>query len=211
MSNLYHTKVNISFSQVLIIMNYIQFFCALPVLLLLLFSAVAASGIFNSPTESSLPKVAMSEVIPVIDMPALGNSRLTNADVKGRVAIIHAFTINCQKCEAEHEALMRLANLQRVAIYGIAVNANSAQVTQWIRAVGNPYQKIAIDENAAFISKLGIDNAPQTLLIDQKGIVRHHTKEFLTVKILLGRMLPMADSLQTTQNVLDPLDKRLAP
>ena len=62
---------------------------------------------------------------------------------------------------------------QGVAIYGLNYKDEPAKASQWLVDLGNPYSETVVDQNGEFGLDLGVYGAPETYVIDAKGVIRH--------------------------------------
>jgi cytochrome c biogenesis protein CcmG/thiol:disulfide interchange protein DsbE len=72
----------------------------------------------------------------------------------------------------EHPVLNKLAQ-QGVVIYGVNYKDVNADALKWLKDFHNPYQLNIRDEEGSLGLNLGVYGAPETFLIDSKGIIRH--------------------------------------
>jgi cytochrome c biogenesis protein CcmG/thiol:disulfide interchange protein DsbE len=75
-------------------------------------------------------------------------------------------------CRVEHPVLNKLAQ-QGVVIYGINYKDVNADALKWLQDFHDPYQLNIRDEQGSLGLNLGVYGAPETFLIDSKGIIRH--------------------------------------
>lgn len=78
----------------------------------------------------------------------------------------------CPSCKVEHPYLNQLAE-QGVVIYGINYKDDNAAALKWLAEFHNPYQLDIRDEQGSLGLDLGVYGAPETFLIDAKGIIRY--------------------------------------
>lgn len=62
---------------------------------------------------------------------------------------------------------------QGVRIYGVNYKDDNAAALKWLKDFHNPYQLNIRDEQGTLGLDLGVYGAPETFLIDAKGIIRH--------------------------------------
>ncbi|VDY65603.1 Cytochrome c biogenesis protein CcmG [Shimwellia blattae] len=74
-------------------------------------------------------------------------------------------------CHAEHQFLNQLAG-QGVRIVGMNYKDTRQKALNWLKDYGNPYSLSLFDGNGMLGMDLGVYGAPETFLIDGKGIVR---------------------------------------
>ena len=97
--------------------------------------------------------------------------QLTEADLKGKPALVNVWATWCVSCKVEHPVLNKLAQ-QGVVIYGVNYKDVNADALKWLAEFHNPYQMDIRDEQGTLGLDLGVYGAPETFFIDAKGIIR---------------------------------------
>lgn len=92
-------------------------------------------------------------------------------DLRGKYSLVNFFASWCTTCRAEHEALMRLQAEKIIDIYGIAWRDINQNTKAYLAASGNPFNKVATDNQALFTKLINIQAVPETLLINAEGDV----------------------------------------
>ncbi len=85
--------------------------------------------------------------------------------------IINIWASWCVPCRDEHPFLMKLANENKVKIYGINYKDSKMNALTFLKELGNPFYDIGIDSNGQNSIELGAYGVPETYLIDNKGII----------------------------------------
>lgn len=99
------------------------------------------------------------------------NGNFSNQDLKGKYSLINLFASWCTTCRAEHDVLMRLKSKNIIDIYGVAWRDINQNTRSYLAESGNPFKKVAADNQALFTKLVGINAVPETLLIDPQGQV----------------------------------------
>ncbi|MFT2110287.1 DsbE family thiol:disulfide interchange protein [Marinomonas sp. 2405UD68-3] len=76
----------------------------------------------------------------------------------------------CPACSIEHDYLMALSE-QNVPIVGIDYKDETDAAIKWLQDRGNPYTHVLLDELGNFGVDMGVTGAPETFVVDSKGIV----------------------------------------
>ncbi|MGB5997575.1 MAG: DsbE family thiol:disulfide interchange protein [Marinomonas sp.] len=76
----------------------------------------------------------------------------------------------CPTCEMEHAYLRTLAK-QGIPIVGIDYKDGKHKAQQWLATKGNPYQWVLTDELGKFGVDMGVTGAPETFVVNSKGII----------------------------------------
>ncbi|WP_166364168.1 DsbE family thiol:disulfide interchange protein [Pseudomonas akapageensis] len=143
----------------------------LPLALFLLVAVFLYRGLYLNPSE--LPSAMIGKPFPEFALPAVqGGKTLTRADLLGKPALVNVWGTWCISCRVEHPVLNKLAE-QGVLIYGINYKDDNAAALKWLGEFHNPYQLNVRDEQGTLGLNLGVYGAPETFLIDGKGVIRH--------------------------------------
>ncbi len=92
-------------------------------------------------------------------------------DLRGKYSLINFFASWCTTCRAEHAALMRLKSDRIIDIYGIAWRDINQNTKAYLATSGNPFTKVAADNQGLFTKLINIQAVPETLLINAEGDV----------------------------------------
>ena len=85
--------------------------------------------------------------------------------------IINIWASWCVPCRDEHPFLMKLANENKVKIFGINYKDSKMNALTFLKELGNPFYDIGIDSNGQNSIELGAYGVPETYLIDNNGII----------------------------------------
>jgi cytochrome c biogenesis protein CcmG/thiol:disulfide interchange protein DsbE len=161
-----------------------------PVLIFLLMLVVFWQGLGRDP--SVVPSPLIGKPAPAFNMPRLGQSelQLSNADLKGEVALLNVWATWCSGCRQEHDTLLRIAAMNDVPIYGLNWKDDSALALNWLDQLGNPYRATGVDADGRVAIDWGVYGAPETFLIDAQGTVLHKHIAPLTLEIWQRDFVP---------------------
>ncbi|MDR0279043.1 MAG: DsbE family thiol:disulfide interchange protein [Paucimonas sp.] len=142
----------------------------LPLAVFLLVAVFLYRGLYLDPAE--LPSAMIGKPFPAFALPNVqGDRQLTEADLKGKPALVNVWATWCISCKVEHPVLNKLAQ-QGVVIYGVNYKDVNADALKWLAEFHNPYQMDIRDEQGTLGLDLGVYGAPETFFIDAKGIIR---------------------------------------
>jgi cytochrome c biogenesis protein CcmG/thiol:disulfide interchange protein DsbE len=147
----------------------------IPLIVFLCLSFFLWRGLSLDPQQ--LPSTKINQPVPFFKLPALDdpNDRLSSDDLKGRVVLLNVWASWCATCLDEHDFLMSLAH-QGVVIYGLNYKDDLQRARAWLVQNGNPYTAIGADTTGRSAIDFGVYGAPETFLIDSKGMIRYrHT------------------------------------
>ncbi|OLQ26807.1 thiol:disulfide interchange protein, partial [Pseudomonas aeruginosa] len=119
---------------------------------------------------------------------------LTEADLKGKPALVNVWGTWCPSCRVEHPELTRLAE-QGVVIYGINYKDDNAAAIKWLNELHNPYLLSISDADGTLGLDLGVYGAPETYLIDKQGIIRHKIVGVVDQKVWREQLAPLYQQL----------------
>ncbi|MFC1234306.1 DsbE family thiol:disulfide interchange protein [Vibrio sp. F74] len=91
---------------------------------------------------------------------------------RGEPLLLNVWATWCPTCYAEHQTLNELA-AKGVKIIGLNYKDDRAKATGWLNDLGNPYLISLFDGDGMLGLDLGVYGAPETYLIDAKGIIRY--------------------------------------
>ena len=60
-----------------------------------------------------------------------------------------------------------------INIYGLNYKDKSELAIIWLKERGNPYKEVILDNNGDIAIDFGVYGAPETFLVNQKGIIIH--------------------------------------
>lgn len=142
----------------------------LPLAVFLLVAVFLYRGLYLDPSE--LPSAMIGKPFPAFALANVqGDRQLTEADLKGKPALVNVWATWCVSCKVEHPVLNKLAQ-QGVVIYGVNYKDDNADALKWLAEFHNPYQMDIRDEQGTLGLDLGVYGAPETFFIDAKGVIR---------------------------------------
>lgn len=130
-------------------------------------------GLDLKPRE--VPSPFIGKPVPEFTLPKLmaDGKNISPNDLKGKVWMLNVFASWCVSCRAEHDVLTRFINAEKVPVLGLNYKDQPKDAKEWLAALGNPYQHIAVDLEGSVGIDLGVYGVPETFVIDKKGIIRH--------------------------------------
>ncbi len=148
--------------------------------------------------SSTLPSPLVGQPMPAFSLEMLHDASVlkTEQDFKGQVALINVWATWCFACHHEHPMLMDLAYLNRVPIYGLNYRDDREAALSWLEALGDPYQFTVFDPDATVSIDWGVYGAPETFVIDQKGIIHYRHVGVITINDWETVFLPLIEQLE---------------
>ena len=102
----------------------------LPLVVFLGVAVFLYRGLFLDPSE--LPSALIGKPLPAFSLPAVQDGKpLTEADLKGKPALVNVWATWCVACRVEHPVLNKLAKLG-VTIYGVNYKDDNAAAQKWL-------------------------------------------------------------------------------
>jgi cytochrome c biogenesis protein CcmG/thiol:disulfide interchange protein DsbE len=151
---------------------------------LLVFAGLA--GLFlwqltSGRNPATLPSTLIGRSVPAVSLPPLDglveNGRavpgFSPADLAtGQVTLVNVFGSWCPPCHAEHPYLVQLQRERGTRIFGINQRDTPDNARRFLASKGNPYAAVGVDPNGRGSIEWGVYGAPETFVVDGRGIVR---------------------------------------
>jgi cytochrome c biogenesis protein CcmG/thiol:disulfide interchange protein DsbE len=168
----------------------------LPAALFVVLVGFLAIGLNRDP--SRVPSPLIDKPAPEFALPQLKDAGQTfsSRDLKGEVSLVNVWATWCGGCYQEHPVLVELAESRFVPIYGLNYKDERVKAKAWLRKYGDPYRAIAFDEDGRVAIDWGVYGAPETFVVDARGIVRYKHIGPLTTKDLQNTILPLVERLR---------------
>jgi cytochrome c biogenesis protein CcmG, thiol:disulfide interchange protein DsbE len=166
----------------------------LPLFGFLLVLALLGFGIYwsqrHDPREVPSPligKPAPQFSLPLLDDPS---KKIGSAELLGQPYLLNVFASWCFACRDEHPILMQQGKRLGVKLVGFNYKDAPADAKRWIAQFGDPYDVIIADVPGDVAIDFGVTGAPETFLVDAKGIVRYKYISPITPEIIATELLP---------------------
>jgi len=140
--------------------------------------AVLAFFLFRSlwsPAPDLVPSALLNRPAPRLTLPALDarSAAFTPADLaSGHVSVVNVFASWCAPCRTETAPLMTLSRMPGVALYGLTQKDKPDATRAFLDEVGNPFARIARDDDGRASIEWGVYGVPETYVVDGRGIIR---------------------------------------
>jgi len=154
-------------------------------------------------SQSHLPREVPSPLIgkpaPAFDLPRLDTPgrHLTKADMLGQPDLVNVFASWCFACGQEHPVLMAWSSRFGIPLIGYNYKDKPADAKAWLARHGNPYHMVIADRSGRTAIDFGVYGAPETYLIDARGIIRYKHIGPLTPEIIHDDLAPKIAALTT--------------
>jgi cytochrome c biogenesis protein CcmG, thiol:disulfide interchange protein DsbE len=164
----------------------------LPLGLFVLLLLVLAIGIRHAPEKGVIASPLIGKPAPQFSLPDLADPAhlVRSADFKGKWYLFNVWGTWCFECRAEHEALLEVRRAAVVPLVGLDWKDDDALARDWLRQLGNPYEAVAVDHAGRTAIDWGVYGAPETFLVDPRGIVVYKLVGPLTHEVWTHDILP---------------------
>ncbi len=161
----------------------------------LLYYGVKKSDMAN---RDALPSPLIGKPAPAFDLPLLHEpgKRLTLAELRGQPFVMNVWGSWCPECRVEHPVLSKFAMTKRVRFIGYDLKDTREDALRWLEQYGNPYMMVVADESGRTAIDWGIYGAPETFLVDGKGIVRWKHVGAITDQIIADELIPALEKAE---------------
>ena len=146
---------------------------SLPVLLV---SALIIYLVYGLYAKQTAPSPWVGKEIPEFSLSTQTSRDLTDQSLKGKPCLVTFFASWCFSCRVEHKMLGEISQKYRLPLYGIAYRDDEKAVMTWLAKFGNPFVQIGFDVLGEVGATWGIMGVPETFLLDDQGVVRHHVR-----------------------------------
>lgn len=167
----------------------------IPIVLFLLLSIFLWRGLSLDPRH--LPSAQLGKPLPVFALPQLQepNSTFSSTQLRNQVVLLNVWASWCAACVDEQVFMMQLAR-EGVPIYGLNYKDKAEDALQWLAQWGNPYKMIVQDREGKTAIDLGVYGAPETFVIDKKGIIRFRHVGIMNQESWSKDVLPLMKKLE---------------
>jgi len=139
-----------------------------------------------------LPSALIGKSVPQFSVPSLMTGQTINNDsLKGQMYLLNVWASWCPNCRIEHPMITEFVRQNIIPVYGLNYKDENDAANQWLLQFGNPYKDILIDKEGLVGIDFGVYGAPETFLIDAKGIIRHKIVGELNPQNIQNELLPL--------------------
>jgi cytochrome c biogenesis protein CcmG, thiol:disulfide interchange protein DsbE len=120
--------------------------------------------------------------------------KVKSSDLRGRWYVFNVWGTWCFACREEHNTLLEIRQQGVVPIIGMDWKDTENDPLGYLKQSGNPYEVIAVDRDGREAIDWGVYGAPETFLVNDKGIVVYKYVGALTPEVwkkqFLSRLPP---------------------
>lgn len=149
----------------------LMFFMPLVVFALLIVMFFMKLG---KPTDV-IVSTSIGKPLPAFSLPLLSSPDrvMTNADLPKQPFLLNAWGSWCPTCKIEHPMLLELAK-QGVPMVGVNYKDELPNALAYLDAYKDPFVYSVQDLDGMYGIDLGLTGAPETFVVDAKGVVYQH-------------------------------------
>ena len=169
----------------------------LPLFMFLVLVVYFFVGLGKDPRE--IPSVLIDRPVPMFQLPPLQgfDHGLASDDLKGQVSLVNIFGSWCVACQIEHPFLMTLRARNVVPIHGIDWREKDREAgPAWLARHGNPYTRVGDDRDSRVAIDFGVTGAPETFIVDAKGVIRYKHVGPITPEVWETKLWPIVQALR---------------
>lgn len=170
----------------------------LPLAAFLVLVVFLAVGLNRDPRE--VPSPLIDKPAPAFALTLLQDPQQTvrREDLLGKVWLLNVWASWCPACLDEHPVLVQYSRTAKVPIYGLNYKDTREKGLAWLQRNGNPYKASLFDSDGRVGLDFGVYGAPETFVIDQKGVIRYKHIGPLTPAIIAERIEPVLARLDAS-------------
>ncbi len=169
-----------------------------PLLVFLILVGYFAIGLTKDPRV--LPNMLAGKPVPEFSLAPLEKRDMLgfkNTDLLGDVTLVNVFGSWCVACRVEHPFLMSIKEQGLIPIHAIDWREEDRQAGPlWLKKHGDPYTLIGDDPISKAAIAFGVTGAPETFLVDRKGVIRFKHIGPLSETIWRDTLQPLIETLR---------------
>jgi cytochrome c biogenesis protein CcmG, thiol:disulfide interchange protein DsbE len=173
---------------------------SLPLIAFLLLVGLFGFGIWwnTQHDQREVPSPLINKAAPAFNLPTLDDpSRMVSkTQMLGKPYLLNVFASWCFACGEEHPVLMTDGQQLDVLLVGYNYKDAADDAKAWLNRHGNPYGLIIVDNDGRTAIDFGVYGAPETFLVDAKGVVRYKHIGPLTPEVIENELKPAIAALK---------------
>lgn len=174
--------------------SYLRY--SIPLIIFAVIAVFLFKGLGMNPREIPSPLIGKS--VPEFSLPSLEqpNTLISNKDLLGKPYLLNVWATWCISCRAEHATLVQLERTGKVDIYGLDWKDDRENAQAWLSQLGNPYKATIFDKKGRTAIDLGVYGAPETFVVDSKGVIHYKFAGPVTLELFNETLLPLLEKLK---------------
>ncbi len=157
---------------------------------------------FSLEDPHRLPSALVGQPFPAFELGDLKSpdARVTESIFDGQVTLVNVWATWCPTCKAEHAELARIHDEEGVRIIGINYKDDPDAARAWLARYGDPYERHVIDADGMLGVDLGVYGAPESFLVDQRGVIVHKRVGDINRRVWEAEFVPLLEQLRGAAN-----------
>jgi len=146
-----------------------------------------------------IPSVLIDQPVPAFALKPIKGRELgfSSDDLPGQVSLVNIFGSWCVACRIEHPFLTKLKADGVVPIYGIDWREKDPDAgPAWLAKFGDPYTLVGDDPDSKAAIAFGVTGAPETFIVDARGVIRYKQIGPITPQIWERNLWPIVQKLR---------------
>ena len=146
----------------------------------------------------AIPSPLLNKPAPAFVLPKLYEPTVTvsKSDLLGKPYLLNVFASWCVECGVEHPVLQAEAPTLGVLLVGYDYKDAPEDAKRWLAEHGNPYSVLIADQPGLTAIDFGVYGAPESFLIDGKGVIRYKHIGPMTSDVVATDLKPAIAALQ---------------
>lgn len=142
--------------------------------------------------QSAIPSPLINKRAPDFALPRLDqpDQTVTRADLLGKPYLLNVFASWCPECAVEHPLLEAMAPDLGVMLVGYNYKDAPEDAHAWLAKRGNPYALLLADRSGKTAIDFGVYAAPESFLIDARGVIRYKRIGPFTPQVIEQELKP---------------------
>jgi cytochrome c biogenesis protein CcmG, thiol:disulfide interchange protein DsbE len=150
----------------------------------------------NDVPSPLIGKPAPSFVLPMLYQP---EQQINSQSLLGKPYLLHVFASWCFVCREENPILMTQGKALGIPLIGFNYKDEPSDAKLWLQQYGNPYDVVIADLSGKTAINFGVYGAPESFLIDGKGIIRYKHIGAITSEAVSTEFLPRLEKMRQEQ------------
>ena len=147
-------------------------------------------GVQRAPQKSVIPSALIGKPAPAFQASKLGGDGIFGpGSLRGRWWVMNVWGTWCPECRHEHGTLLDIARSKAVPIIGLNWKDDDQAAKAWLDDLGDPYDIVVVDHDSRVVIDWGVYGAPETFLIDDRGIVVYRHVGAMTPEVWTEQFL----------------------
>ena len=142
----------------------------------LVFFCLVGIVVFASPQKTESEAITLlSKQIPefAVGMLTIPEATASNWDFRGQLSLFNVFNSSCKECQEERAIFMKIADAGEYQLIGLSLFDTRDSAIAGLDKYGNPFSRIAFDDDGEVARSLAVASAPVTFVVDHNERIRY--------------------------------------